>query len=210
MEHVTKALNGLELGVVDFGGCIGERGGQLEDAILKAVFRRDRWHCEVLGAEGDRVSDPLALCGRHDIALRAVPVHGGADAPPFFAAEVPGVLRARFVVRNNLLVEGTKGCCVAVKGSVEILRRRDAWVERGLAEEVEVHDSLRDEEIPQEAWEVMCDTRQHSEEVCLEGAYGAIRGIATVHVGGDELELGAPSFGDLFFICGTGLVVENL
>ena len=104
--------------------------------MLEAVFPCDRRHGEVLGAEGYRVSDSLALCRRRDIMLRAVPVHGGANAPPFFTSEVLVVSRARFVVRNNLLAEGTERCCVVVKGPVVILPHRDARVERGLAEEV--------------------------------------------------------------------------
>ena len=129
--------------------------------MLQAVFWCDRWHVEMLGAKGDRVSDPLTLCRHSDITLRAVPIHGGADAPSFFAPEVPGVSRARFVVRDNFLAEGTKRCCVVVKRSVVKFPRRDTRVECGLAKEVELHDGLRDEEVPEEKREIMCDTRQH-------------------------------------------------
>ena len=123
--------------------------------MLQAVFWCDRWHVEMLGAKGDCVSNPLTLCRHSDISLCTVPVHRGADAPAFFAPEVPGVARTRFVMRDHFLAQGTKRCGVVIKRSVVKFPRRDTRVERGLAKEVELHDGLRNEEIPEKTREIM-------------------------------------------------------
>ena len=44
----------------------------------------------------------------------------------------------------------------------------------------------------------------------LEGANGAVRLIPTMHVRGNELEVGVPFEGNGFFIHRTGLVIQDL
>ena len=160
--------------------------------VLEAVLRRDVRHCQVLVAELNRVGDPFAFCVPCHVALCEVSIHGKADAPSVLAPEVPGVACAWFVVRDDLLAERSEGRRVVIKRPVEELPRVDAWIERGLAKEVELDDGLRDEEVPQEAWEVRGHTCQHSKEVRFEGVYGPLRRVALVHIGRDKWKLVPP------------------
>ena len=202
------------MGIVVCDERLLESGGQLYDPFLEAVFRRnlrrDLRHHQVLVAERNCVGDPFAFCVLCHVSLCSVPLHGSADAPSDLAPEVPGVACAWFVVCNELLAERSEGRRVVIKQHVEELPRRDAWIERGPAKEVELDDGLRDEEIPQEAWEVRGHTHQHSEEVSFEGAYGPLRRVALVNIGWDELKLGPPSLRYLFFIGCDGLVLQDL
>ena len=142
--------------------------------------------------------------------LCAVPIHGSADAPSAIAPEVPVVTCAWLVVSDELLAKRSEGHCVLIKRPVDKLPRGDAWIERDLTKEVELDDDLCDKEVPQESWEVRGRTRQHSNEVRFEGAYGPLCRVASVHIGRDKLKLGPPSLCYLFFIGRDGLVVQYL
>ena len=130
-------------------GRLLESGGQLYDPVLEEVLRRDVRHRQVLGSERNLVGDPFAFCVLCHVSLCAVPIHGSADAPSALTLEVPVVACAWFVVSDDLLTERSEGRRIVIKRPVEELPRGDAWIERGLAKEVEPDDSLRDEEVPQ-------------------------------------------------------------
>ena len=145
-----------------------------------------------------------------DIPLAAVTVHGGADTPSVFAAEVPRLSSLGLVVRNELLPEGAEGRGVVVKRAIVEVPCGDAWVERSLPQHVELDDSLGDQKVPQVAWKVGCGTSEHCQEVGLPCADGSLGGVAPVHIGRHKLELGLILLLDLSLVFHAGLVVEDL
>ena len=100
-------------------GRLLESGGQLYDLVLEAVLRRDVRNRQVLVAERNCVGDMFAFCVACHISLCMVPIHGSADAPSSLASEVPGVVCACFVVRDDLLAEQSEGRSVVIKRPIE-------------------------------------------------------------------------------------------
>ena len=70
--------------------------------------------------------------------------------------------------------------------------------------------ALRDEKVPQVAREVGRYARHYRQEVGFERVYGTLGRVSAVHVGGHQLEFGAPLLGDLFFVLHARLVVQYL
>jgi hypothetical protein len=54
------------------------------------------------------------------------------------------------------------------------------------------------------------DAGQHCKEVVLECANSVFSPVSAMHIWWDKLKFGVPLEGDGFFVCRTGLVVEDL
>ncbi len=178
----------------------------MDDSVLSG-WRRDR---KVGMAELDCVGDDLAFCVSIDELEAAVGIHGWTNVESILCPKIPRASGCRFGMNEDPTTNRTQRHLVEIERPLKEFPSTDPRVQGGLPKEVEGKFGLWEKEIPQIGRESGIYPRQDCQEVVLEGANGALRPIPTMHVRGNELELGIPFEGNRFFIRRAGLVIQDL
>ena len=157
--------------------CLGESLHPHEEA----VGQRDVRLRHPLVTQLQRVRDLDLVAAGAGVLLAAEVLHGDSDAKSVLAAIVPrGAIRG-FAVGDDAAAEGPDGRGIVVKWPGIVLPSQDARIDGRVAQEVERHLGLGEQEVPQILGEVLGCSRQDGEEVGLEGAYGTLGCVASVH-----------------------------
>ncbi len=79
-----------------------------------------------------------------------------------------------------------------------------------MAEKIEGEFSLWQKKVPTVWGKCEVDASQFCQEMVLERANSAFSPVLAMHIWWDKLEFGIPLEGDGFFLCRTGLIIEDL
>ena len=142
---------------------------KLLEATGDTVLRRDCWL-------GDVMVPKLSRVGRHqgqgelgNHQLTAVVLEGNPNTPSILSAEVPRLPATWLGMDNDVNAQRSEGCCTVVELlSSEEVPCRDGWIGRRLTQHVQCHLSLRQQQVPQVAWEVPGYAGKDRKEVGLE------------------------------------------
>ena len=79
---------------------------------------------------------------------------GRADVETVSSLPIPRILRGHGVIDDHFATQWSQRCCRKIKWSIKIFPRGDAWVERGLTQEVERKLHLDHELVPHIFWKI--------------------------------------------------------
>ena len=116
--------------------------------MLQSVLGRDLGLSDGVMAEVNGVGYLDLVRRPWGVFLAAVVLQGHAQAPPVFALKVPRVACVWLQVRYDAAPKGPHWRGVIVERASKILPGRDLWVHCGLAQEVQCHLCLGDEQVP--------------------------------------------------------------